>query len=190
MSLGQELNIMSKIRRIQFSEGPGVGKSSVAPWVFSKLKELGINAEFVQEYVKNWSYQNREISKYDQVYLFGKQQNREYNLLSKGVDFIVTDSPVFLCGVYTGVYFGTELADSLFTISDLYDEDYPCLTIIIERPDNQEYKEDGRYQTSSEAEELHNFIKEKTFALYPDTKIFYNNQREEILEYVLSQIKI
>lgn len=181
---------MSKIRRIQFTGGPGVGKSATAPWLFSKLKELGVNVEFVQEYVKGWSYQKREVTKYDQIYLFGKQQNREYSLLSKGVDFIITDSPVFLCGVYTEVYFGKELADHLFSISDLYEEDYPCLTIIIERPADQEYQSAGRYQTKEEAEELHIAIKAKTLETYPNAKTFFNNQREEMLEFVLSQLKI
>lgn len=75
--------------------GPGIGKSTSAAYIFYKLKSLGVNAELVREYVKDWAWDQRHINIWDQLYFLGKQIRRESMLYSK-VDVIVTDAPVAL----------------------------------------------------------------------------------------------
>lgn len=92
--------------------GPGTGKSTTAAWLFALLKARGINAEYVQEYVKQWAWEERQPVKYDQFYFFGKQSRKEYSLF-KNVDVIITDSPVSLSSYYAKL-FGTKGQAALF----------------------------------------------------------------------------
>lgn len=92
--------------------GPGTGKSTSAAHLFAELKMAGVNAELVQEYVKQWAWEDRKPVTLDQFYFFGKQSRKEYSLFGK-VDTVVTDSPVSLCAYYTHLY-GSKEQDSLF----------------------------------------------------------------------------
>lgn len=79
--------------------GSGVGKSTVAALLFARMKILGLHVELVREYVKLWAWSGRQVRKEDQIYLLGKQSAYESMLYGK-VDYIVTDSPILLAGVY------------------------------------------------------------------------------------------
>lgn len=70
---------------------------------------MGTNAELVREFVKDWAWDGREIRHLDQLYILGKQSQLESNLYGK-VDFIVTDSPILLSGVYQEYYQGLTYA--------------------------------------------------------------------------------
>ena len=75
--------------------GPGTGKSTSAAYFYYLLKAQGKNVELVREYVKDWAWEGRKISTYDQIYFLGKQVRRESMLYGK-VDWIVTDSPIMM----------------------------------------------------------------------------------------------
>lgn len=80
--------------------GPGIGKSTTAARLFAELKDSGVNAELVQEYVKGWAWEGRSAPTHlDQLYLTAKQARREQLLYGK-VDVIVTDSPLLLGPFY------------------------------------------------------------------------------------------
>jgi hypothetical protein len=146
--------------RINFFAGPGAGKSTTTARVFSQLKERGVSVEHVGEYVKAWAYQKRAIQKWDQIYLFGKQQQYEYRYISKGVKNIVTDSPCFLSVVYTLKYQDDEtslLAGALADLSQEYDKDHPCTNIFLHRG-MKPYHKEGRYQDYGEAKEIDAFM--------------------------------
>jgi len=133
--------------RINLFGGPGSGKSTTAARVFSELKEKKTSIEHVGEYVKSWAYQRRTIKKFDQVYLFAKQQQYEYRYLSCGVKNIITDSPCFLSYIYGAKYNeDPKIANALLQLSKIYDEDYPSVNIFIHRGE-KDYVPEGRYQT-------------------------------------------
>jgi hypothetical protein len=89
--------MMTKV--INLFGGSGVGKSTVAALLFAHMKMKGLHVELVREYVKLWAWGGRKVRKEDQIYLLGKQSAYESMLYGK-VDYIVTDSPVLLAGVY------------------------------------------------------------------------------------------
>jgi hypothetical protein len=92
---------------ISLYAGPGAGKSTSAAYLYAKLKAQGKRVEMVREYIKDWVWEGRVPSTYDQFYILGKQIRRESSLLGK-VDIIITDSPVWLCG-----YYSTEMSPPL-----------------------------------------------------------------------------
>lgn len=87
--------------------GSGVGKSTIAALLFSLMKMKGLHTELVREYVKLWAWSGRKVRKEDQLYLLGKQSAYESVLYGK-VDYIVTDSPVPLAGLYAEWHNGDE----------------------------------------------------------------------------------
>jgi hypothetical protein len=94
--------------------GPGCGKSTTAAGLFFKLKVAGKSVELVREYVKAWAWQNRTVNDMDAIYLLGKQSQYESSLYGK-VEYIVTDSPILLAGLYpymnSGVTYVREAAE-------------------------------------------------------------------------------
>lgn len=87
-------------RVINFVGGPSAGKSTIAPGVFSHMKHLRMNVEFVPEFPKELAWQgNAKEAMDDQLWILGEQNNRQYRLLDK-VDWIVTDTSIFLGIIY------------------------------------------------------------------------------------------
>jgi ABC-type oligopeptide transport system ATPase subunit len=79
--------------------GSGCGKSTTAALLFARMKLMGLHIELVREYVKYWAWNDRKVREWDQLYLLGKQSAYESMLYGK-VDYIVTDSPILLAGIY------------------------------------------------------------------------------------------
>jgi hypothetical protein len=79
--------------------GPGAGKSTTAAGVFHELKMRGYNAEYVQEYAKDITWEDASRKLENQVYILGKQWHRLWRVATK-VDIVVTDCPLFLSLVY------------------------------------------------------------------------------------------
>lgn len=136
-------------RIINFYAGPGTGKSTTATALFSELKQLGINCEYVSEYAKDATWERRGPKVFEaQEYLFGKQHFRMARV-SDEVDIIITDSPILLTCVYMPVGFG--MPSLVPTVKEAYGL-YDNLDIFLER--NKPYNPKGRNQTLEQAKEL------------------------------------
>lgn len=79
--------------------GPSTGKSTLCAAIFTELKKRGVDCEMALEYVKDlvWEESFKKIE--NQVYIFGKQQNRLFRLNDK-VNIVITDSPLLNSIVY------------------------------------------------------------------------------------------
>jgi len=87
---------MTKV--INFSGGPAAGKTTMAAELFGHMKRNRLNVEYVSEFAKDLVWRSSN-SLEDQVYVFGQQHHRLYMLLNR-VDWIITDSPLFLSAFY------------------------------------------------------------------------------------------
>ncbi len=85
---------------LNFYGGAGIGKSTIAADIFSKLKRMGHKTELVGEFAKWLWYQNAPDIISDQLYLFAEQLHRLKTLEHYGVEYAVCDSPLPLNIIY------------------------------------------------------------------------------------------
>ena len=131
--------------------GPGTGKSTVAAEVFSKLKRNGINAEYVNEYMKDkaWEYDDMPTDYRPKIfawqeYIFAKQFKKIRQCNS--VDVIVTDSPTLLGLIYMGKdYDLPSMRNVIIEAHNLH----KSVNIFLNRV--KPYNPKGRFQTEEEA---------------------------------------
>ena len=136
--------------------GPGTGKSTSAAYFYYLLKAEGKNVELVREYVKDWAWEGRKISTYDQIYFLGKQVRRESMLYGK-VDWVVTDSPVMMNLYYAQRYCTLALGEGVRSATLAFyrqalEDGHKHIHVLLER--NKPYLSEGRYQTEAEAKEI------------------------------------
>ena len=138
--------------------GPGSGKSTTASGVFYRAKTLGLNAELNREYVKNWAWEDRKVKPGDQTYLFAKQSRTERILMEKGVDLVITDSPLVLTHFYGMKYdkFEQEFNTSLIMLKHHHEickhYGYKVDHYFIAR--QKEYNPSGRWETEDQAKTI------------------------------------
>lgn len=142
--------------------GSGVGKSTVAALLFARMKMQGLHVELVREYVKLWAWGGRKVRQEDQIYLLGKQSAYESMLYGK-VDYIVTDSPVLLAGMYAEWHNGADgkyvtRAANSFIEQARRNSGVSIRNYLLER--QGVFDPRGRWETAEEAERFDQFLEE------------------------------
>lgn len=90
MSLGNVVNILG---------GPGIGKSTLAASLYTELKKLNVDVEYVNEYAKELVYQENALALKDQILVFANQYHRLWTAAQKNA-VVITDSPIILSTIY------------------------------------------------------------------------------------------
>jgi hypothetical protein len=174
---------MAEQLRINFFGAPARGKSNMASWIYSQLRFQHYNAEYVQEWIKLWAYRKYQMKPFDQIYVFGKQQHLEYEMLKAGVKNIVTDSPLWLSVFYAPIQLKRGLAELIRE----YEMVYPALNILVLKDQGAPYEREGRYQDQDGAQEL----EDKLVRFMPEVlgygnfQVYNFSQQEEIKNAVL-----
>ena len=147
MKLKQVINIFG---------GPGVGKSTTAAGLFYQMKSQGYNVEYVTEYAKQLTYDERyNVLDSDQLYIFAKQHRKIYRLLGK-CEYIITDSPLILSIMYfrlnpEKMIYNYLVFDTL--VKDTFDK-YPNINILLKRNSRHFYQVEGRTQSKEQAKSI------------------------------------
>ena len=154
---------MKDTKVINFVGGPGVGKSTAAGILFGEMKKRRMSVEYAPEFAKELTWKNSNNID-DQIYVAGRQHNLIYSLLGQ-VDYIITDSPIFLGAVYScralnkygdaSKKISQELNKLLVTLHFAMNS----TTILVNRIDRP-YDVSGRNQSYEEARLLDQEIKE------------------------------
>lgn len=148
---------MRKTIVINFTGGPGAGKSYMALRVTSNLKARRVSCEYVPEFAKDLVYEERKGELGDQLYVLA-MQNHMLKRVKDKVDVIVTDCPIILSMYYneaTGSAYTPDIFNDL--ILDAYKK-YDNIVYNIIR--NHPYVREGRYQTEKESDIASAKIKE------------------------------
>ena len=103
---------------INIAGGPGAGKTTIAADVFSKLKAKGYDVENVSEFAKELVWEGRDEAFNDRLYMHGEQNHRLMQMNGK-LDYIITDSPLFLTSVYNAHYLKDKFPESYNKMIDL-----------------------------------------------------------------------
>ena len=129
---------------------PGAGKSALAAYIFYRLKIMGYNCEICTEFAKDMVYENNINALGNQSYVFGQQLQR-MNRLKNNVDIIITDSPLFLCGLYIKE---DDIANNFFNlVYDIFNS-FDNYNYLLKRAHS--YVHDGRLQDENGAEKIRN----------------------------------
>lgn len=175
------------IRRINFFAGPCASKSTTAAHVFSYLKTLNYNIELVTEYIKFWTYIPREPKGFDQLYIFAKQISREDVVLRSGINYIVSDSPIFLSYFYSMIN-NVSCNKQLLEISQQFEKIYPSLNIFLKRKD-RDFINSGRFHNLEQSKGIDIVLKEILNKNNIKFKEFSYYDKEKIIDYIIKNIK-
>ncbi len=146
--------------RINLFGGPGVGKSTFAAKLFAHLKKMGENIDLVQEVVKQWAYEGKQIHSWDCIGLFGRQFEAEQRLLRNGVQSIITDSPLLLQCFYAQTVHGCPVHWEMVNICKKFEESHPSINFLIQRPIIN-FEIHGRYQTEEAALQIDKMVEDQ-----------------------------
>ena len=133
---------------VNLTGAPGAGKSTGAAYVFTHLKQLGVNCELVGEFAKDKTWEHNMTALGCQEYVFGKQSYRLARC-RHDVDVIVTDSPLPLSIIYnTNPAIEESFPKMVMDIFNTYRNFNFFLTRV------KPYNPKGRNQTETESDEL------------------------------------
>lgn len=125
--------------------GPGCGKSTCAAYVFSRLKALGIKTELITEFAKDCVWENNQTAIANQCYVFGNQYYRMWRV--KGMDVIITDSPLLLTSIYDTSL--PEVKDALARLALAAYREFDNLDFFLRRV--SPFEQEGRVQSEEES---------------------------------------
>ena len=131
---------------INFVGGPGSGKSTTAAGVFFGMKVTAQHpVELVTEHAKELTYAEAWKALENQQAVTSEQDRRQRRLQGH-VDYVITDSPLFLGCVYgRGLWAEEHMHQQWWNLFHSYDN----VTIFVERV--KPYQGYGRSQTEDEA---------------------------------------
>lgn len=163
--------------------GAGAGKTTACLHITSELKKQGYIAEYVSEYAKDLVW-DRNFEMLDgalehQRAILEEQSKRIDRYLGQ-VDFVVTDSPLLLNGVYL-----KECAEKEQYCADLQRkfDTYENFNVVIQR-DTHKFEQEGRIHTLSESIEIDNSVEQ----LLNDNHLFYGKYSHEMLDKIVKNI--
>lgn len=129
--------------------GPGTGKSTGAAYIFSKLKMLGYDCEYVSEYAKDKVWENNKAVFNCQMYVTGKQAFKISRCFGN-VDIIVTDAPIRAGVRYAMKQGNINLAKAIDYEANKYKDNE--VNILLQRV--KPYNQNGRLETEEEAKAI------------------------------------
>lgn len=168
---------------INFVGAPGNGKSTAAMVLAGIMKEKGYNVELVTESAKFLVFSESLRLLQDQLFVLA-EQNKMLAVLNDKVDYIITDSPLFLSHIYGKDQANSNLPESFFKfVIDLHNS-YKNKHILLNR--NHKYVQTGRCHT----EEQSNQKQKEIIAFMQENDIPYQefntiNMRENSLPEML-----
>lgn len=133
---------------INFFAPPSGGKSTTGQILSGLLSIAGYNVEYVPEFAKFATLSRNESALSDQIYMFGKQENRLHVLRRSGADFVVMDGPL-----PNALLFQPDGYFPLFEpfVMQVFDS-FENLNYLLEPSPNQPYRQFGRNEDSEGAQ--------------------------------------
>lgn len=126
---------------------PGAGKSTAAAGVFYHMKKKFVSVELVTEYAKDLIYAGNEHQLEDVASLFAEQHHRIARLVGK-VEYIITDSPIYLCAFYAPKTYPKEFTPFVMAMAARYTN----VNLYLRRA--HPYAAEGRVHSEAESRQI------------------------------------
>lgn len=128
---------------INFYGGPNSGKSTKAAGLYYKMNMAGYSVELNNEFAKECVWEDNVPMLKDQLFMLAHQHRKILRLVGK-VEYVITDSPVMLSGIYRELYDGPLYSDLIDKLAkECYDK-YDNINFMLERP--EQFNQTGRAQ--------------------------------------------
>lgn len=165
--------------------GPGAGKSTACMDICSGLKKAGFSADYVQEYAKELVYEGSELLDGTAEHQFEvlKEQTKRQDRLIGAVDFLVTDSPILLNGIYNQEL-TPEYSHMLSDLNKQYDTCGAKNFCFFVKRDNipEHFEQSGRIHDFEESIQKDNEVKEMLSSL----NIYYGSYDYDSIQKVVA----
>ena len=134
---------------INFCGSAGAGKSTSAYGLAHAMKQRYIEVELIDEYAKRLILAQSNHMLADQLSILAEQNSRIFyaNQKINEIDYVVTDSPLFLSAFYAPKSYPQSFTQLVFDMFNSYDN----VNIFLER--NHPYSDKRREQTEHESDE-------------------------------------
>lgn len=111
------------MRVINLLGSSGAGKSTTALGLAYELKKRGVKVEYVNEHAKDLVFAGCSHLLTNQIQVFAEQYTKMLVRMDKGLDFLVTDSPLILAAFYGEKYKSSskELDELIFSEFNKFD---------------------------------------------------------------------
>ncbi|MNR71609.1 hypothetical protein D3C71_22400 [compost metagenome] len=127
--------------------GPGTGKSTTGQILAGLLSIGGYRVELVPEFAKFATFANNQAALSDQIYMFGKQENRLHVLKSQGFDFVIMDGPLPIALLYTPQDYYRHYEPLVMEVFKSYDN----FNVMLRANPALAYQQHGRTQSQPES---------------------------------------
>ena len=168
---------------------PCSGKSTLACELFVFLKKKHLNVEYVNEFVKNLIWEDNLDDINDQYYV-AKNQYKIIKNVSKKVDYIICDSPLFN-SLFYNMYNKNNISNvektKEFILEKMNELQEFSVYIFLNRNKEFPFFETGRIHNSNESNEIECFMKKMLRDLYLD---FYEINPDTDLKLLMSKLSI
>lgn len=163
--------------------GAGAGKTTACFYLACELKKRGYVAEYVPEYAKELVWDENlamlDGSIPNQTQLFFEQKKRIDRLIGK-VEFVVTDSPILLNGIYLKEC--PEKERYCANVLKIF-KSYNNFNVLVQR-DSTKYEQQGRIHTFSQSMEIDGKIKK----MLDDNHLYYGTYTHRTLDKIVNNI--
>lgn len=132
---------------------PSTGKTTTMAHLYARFKSEQADCEICPEWVKTWAWENKKIDEFGEFYIFGKETHQQSRLIDK-VDYIISDSPVFLVAFYHEYYNKDKsLMPAVKSFYDMLEKrNVQVYNFFLTK--NKPYNPKGRFQPEEEAERI------------------------------------
>ncbi len=135
---------MKKTKVINFYGGPGSGKSTKAAGLYYRMNMAGYSVELNNEFAKECVWEDNVPMLKDQLFMLAHQHRKISRLVGK-VEYVITDSPVLLSGIYRELYNGALYSDLIDKLALECYNMYDNLNFMLDRP-KRRFEQNGRAQ--------------------------------------------
>jgi hypothetical protein len=138
------------VKVINLFAGPGTGKSVTSSVLYGMLSLAGYKVQYVPEFAKFAVYSKNVAALSDQIYMFGKQENRLHVLKDGDLDFVIMDGPLPLALLFAPDNYYEYYEPLVMEVFKGYDN----INYFLDRNPAIPYQQNGREQSLEQAEAM------------------------------------